>query len=87
MSGEQLIGPEHQRRLLAEIVALKARVLDLERALSAGSIKIGESASAPTTTDVPDNVAFIYAVDNGAGKTSLRVQFSTGAAQTLATEP
>jgi hypothetical protein len=87
MSGEQLIGPEHQRRLLAELAALKSRVLDLERALGASSIKLGETSSAPSTADVPDNAAFVYAVDNGSGKTSLRVQFSTGAAQTLATEP
>lgn len=33
------------------------------------------------------NTARVYAVDNGSGKTSLRVIFNTGAAQTLATEP
>ena len=33
------------------------------------------------------NQARIFAVDNGAGKTILRVQFGSGAAQTIATEP
>ncbi len=33
------------------------------------------------------NTARIFAVDSGAGKTILKVQFASGAAQTLATEP
>ena len=33
------------------------------------------------------NTARIFAVDSGGGKTILKVQFATGAAQTLATEP
>ena len=33
------------------------------------------------------NAGIVFAVDNGAGKTQLKVQFGTGAAQLLATEP
>jgi len=33
------------------------------------------------------NTARVFAVDNGSGKTVLKVQFATGAAQTIATEP
>lgn len=83
---EQLLGPEHQRRLLAQMNALEARLLSLERFVASQNIVFAEG-TAPTATDVPDNQAWLYAVDNGAAKTSLRVQFSTGAAQTVATEP
>lgn len=41
-----------------------------------------------TEPDAPAaNGARLYVVDNGAGKTSLRVRFASGATQTIATEP
>lgn len=83
----ELIGPEHQRRVLGEIDSLKKRARALERLAASDALKFAEITTAPTAADVPDNQAWVYAVDNGAGKTSLRVQFSTGAAQTIATEP
>jgi hypothetical protein len=43
--------------------------------------EIGAPAAAPA------NGARLFAVDNGAGKTRLSVQFPTGAAVTVATEP
>lgn len=49
-----------------------------------GYFYLGEVASAPTGTA---NVAKLYAVDNGAGKTQLVVIFGSGAAQVIATEP
>lgn len=52
---------------------------------SAGGLEFQEmssGASAPAA-----NRAYLYAVDNGAGKTLLQVRFGSGAAQTIATEP
>jgi hypothetical protein len=45
----------------------------------------GECSSAPSAPD--SNRARLYLVDNGSGKTSLRVIFASGAAQTIATQP
>lgn len=45
---------------------------------------LGEVSSAPSGTS---NVAKLYAIDNGSGKTQLVVIFGSGAAQVLATEP
>jgi hypothetical protein len=50
----------------------------------AGYIDIDETVGVPTPLP---NFARLYAKDNGAGKTELAVQFSTGAVQIIATEP
>lgn len=50
-----------------------------------GYLDLPELSAAPDAP--PSGVARLFAVDDGAGKTSLRVRFNTGAVQTLVTEP
>jgi hypothetical protein len=46
------------------------------------------SAECSASPDAPaSNRARVFLIDNGSGKTSLRVRFATGAVQTIATEP
>lgn len=76
------IGSHHLGKLLAELQELRARVAKLENTTPAyvEFAEVTEPAAGPT------NRARLFAVDNGAGKTSLRVRFATGASITLATE-
>lgn len=62
---------------------IKARAIYLD--VGSGSfLELTENA---TISAGATNTARLYAIDNGAGKTSLRVVFPTGAAQTISTEP
>lgn len=49
-------------------------------------LSIDESTIAPTDTNVTSNECKLFCVDNGAGKTILKVQFDTGSPITIATE-
>lgn len=53
--------------------------------LRSGYVELLEKLAAPPAPGA--NRGRLYLVDNGAGKTSLRVIFNTGAAQTIATQP
>lgn len=53
--------------------------------LSDSVLQMQEAASAPSAP--ASNMVRIFVVDNGLGKTVLKAQFATGAAQTIATEP
>lgn len=77
------LGAHHLAGLLDKITQLEARVAQLENTTPAylEFVEVTEPAAGPT------NRARLFAVDNGAGKTSLRVRFPTGATQTIATEP
>jgi predicted ATPase len=67
------------RRVAAGIVGVRAGVISSGGALSF----IEQTApSAPAANGV-----YIYAEDNGAGKTRLMAKFATGAAQQIAIEP
>ena len=50
-----------------------------------GIIKLVEQGSAPSAPG--SNYVYIYAVDNGSGKTKLMAQFASGAAQQIAIQP
>lgn len=64
---------------------LSSTGLAVTGALSATSFFETTEIAAPAAGAA--NTARIFAVDNGSGKTILKVQFATGAAQTIATEP
>lgn len=49
-------------------------------------LSIDESTTAPTATNVQGDECKLFCVDSGAGKTILKVQFTTGSPITLATE-
>lgn len=78
------IGSYHYATLLQKVQDLEARLAKLENTDPA-YFQLTELGAAPATP--PANTGRIYVVDNGAGKSSLRVVFPTGAAQVLATEP
>lgn len=77
------IGAHHLAQLLDRLQKLEARVQQLEGTTPSyiEFAEVTEPAAGPT------NRARLFAVDNGLGKTSLRVRFATGATQTLSTEP
>lgn len=77
------IGPHHLAQLLDRIQQLEARLRTVENTTPA----YYQLSEITTPAAGPVDTARLFAVDNGAGKTSLRVQFPTGAVQTLATEP
>ena len=49
-------------------------------------LSIDESTTAPTSSDVASDECKLFCVDDGGGKTILKVQFNTGSPITLATE-
>lgn len=77
------IGPHHYATLLAKVQELEARLAKLETTKPA----YFELTEITTPDAGPSNTGRLFVVDNGAGKTSLRVRFATGAVQTIATEP
>ena len=77
------IGQQHFAQLVSRINELEAKLARMETTTRAyyQLTEVTEPAAGPT------NTARLFTVDNGVGKTSLRVRFPTGATQTISTEP
>ena len=80
----QPIGIQHYAKLVERVQDLEKKISALENTTPT-AIQMKEISAAPANG--PADSARLYVVDNGAGKTSLRVIFSSGAAQTIATQP
>jgi hypothetical protein len=77
------IGVQHFAQLMQRITQLEAEV----RALRDTRPAYREFREVVVPSAPPSDHARMFVVDNGSGKTSLRVRFATGAVQTIATEP